>query len=67
MKNLDESAVVQTGWPWVYNLYMDPKEQRSTWHRYFEWGMTAVGSFAAVHFATYKRYPMKSLGLETPM
>jgi hypothetical protein len=29
--------------------------------------MTAVGSFAAVHFATYKRYPMKSLGLETPM
>ena len=66
MKNLDKSAVVQTGWPWVYDLYMDPKEQRSTGHRYFEWGMTAVSSFAAAHFATYAKYPMKSLGLETP-
>jgi len=45
---------------------MDPKEQRSTGHRYFEWGMTAVSSFAAAHFATYKQYPMKDLGLGTP-
>lgn len=67
MKNLDESVLTSTGdWPWVYNLYMDPKEQRSTGHRYFEWGLTAVKSMLTSHMMTYVKYPRKSLGLETP-
>jgi arylsulfatase A-like enzyme len=66
MKNLDESVLSKAVWPWVYNLYMDPKEQRSTGHRYFEWGLTAVVSFMTDHGKTYNKYPMKSLGLELP-
>ncbi len=67
MRNLDESVLTSTGdWPWVYNLYMDPKEQRSTGHRYFEWGLAAVKPMLAAHLATFVKYPRKSLGLETP-
>lgn len=67
MRNLDESVLTSTGdWPWVYNLYMDPKEQRSTGHRYFEWGFAAIKPMLTSHVATYFRYPRKSLGLETP-
>ena len=36
-RNLDESIPVRTGMaPWVYNLYMDPKEQASQGHARFE-------------------------------
>lgn len=67
MKNLDESVLTSTGdWPWVYNLYMDPKEQRSTGHRYFEWGLAAVKPMLEGHVATYAKYPRKNLGLATP-
>ena len=67
MRNLDESVLTSTGdWPWVYNLYMDPKEQRSTGHRYFEWGFAAIKPILTSHLATYLKYPRKSLGLETP-
>lgn len=67
MRNLDESVLTSTGdWPWVYNLYMDPKEQRSTGHRYFEWGLAAVKPILTSHLATYFKFPRKSLGLETP-
>ncbi len=66
MKNLDESVLSKAVWPWVYNLYMDPKEQRSTGHRYFEWGLTAVVSMLNDHAGTYAKFPMKSLGLELP-
>ena len=67
MRNLDESVLTSTGdWPWVYNLYMDPKEQRSTGHRYFEWGLAAVKPMLESHVATYMKYPRKNLGLGTP-
>jgi arylsulfatase A-like enzyme len=67
MRNLDESVLTGTGdWPWVYNLYMDPKEQRSTGHRYFEWGFAAVSPMMRVHLGTFMKYPRKSLGLEVP-
>ena len=67
MRNLDESVLTSTGdWPWVYNLYLDPKEQRSTGHRYFEWGLAAVKPMLESHFATYIKYPRKNLGLATP-
>ena len=66
-QNIDASALVSTGLsPWIFNLYMDPKEQVSSGHRYFEWGLPQVVAFAKAHAATYAKYPMKSLGLEVP-
>jgi arylsulfatase A-like enzyme len=66
-QNIDESTLVPTGGsPWVFNLYMDPKEQRSSGHRYFEWGLPRVLGFLKAHAATYRKYPIKSLGLDVP-
>jgi arylsulfatase A-like enzyme len=66
-QNIDESTLVATGaTPWVFNLYMDPKEQRSSGHRYFEWGLPRVLGFIKGHAATYRNYPMKDLGLDVP-
>ena len=53
-------------WPWVYNLYMDPKGQRGTGHRYFEWELTAVVGMLNDHAGTYAKSLMKNLGLELP-
>ena len=66
-QNIDESTLVATaGAPWVYNLYTDPKEQRSSGHRYFEWGLPRVLGFLKSHAGTYGKYPMKDLGLAVP-
>lgn len=66
-KNLDQSTVEDIGMsPWVYNLYVDPKEQISTGHRYFEWGIPGMMSLITAHLATYKKYPMKDIGLKKP-
>ncbi|NIG52984.1 arylsulfatase [Chitinophaga sp. Cy-1792] len=66
-KNLDQSTIENIGMsPWVYNLYVDPKEQLSTGHRYFEWGIPGVMSLISAHLATYKKYPMKDIGLSKP-
>ncbi len=66
-KNIDESSLLPTGsTPWVFNLYMDPKEQVSTGHRFFEWGLPRVVGLAGAHLATFRSYPMKSIGLEVP-
>lgn len=66
--NLDESALVSTGMsPWVYNLYLDPKEMKSVGHRTFEWGLPSVVSLLNRHMATYRKYPMKDLGLAKPV
>ena len=64
-RNIDESTLEDTGAPWLYNLYMDPKEQLSSGHRYFEWGMPRMFGFAKAHMATYKKYPMKDLGIDS--
>ncbi|GGF39790.1 arylsulfatase [Echinicola rosea] len=66
-KNLDQSVVQQTGMaPWVYNLYVSPKEQVSTGHRYFEWGLPVMLGYIRDHLATYQKYPMKDIGLKKP-
>ncbi|NOS74838.1 MAG: arylsulfatase [Methyloglobulus sp.] len=66
-QNIDESTLVPTGTtPWVFNLYTDPKEQRSSGHRYFEWGLPRVVGFIKAHAGTYQKYPMKNLGLDVP-
>ncbi len=66
-RNIDESTLLTTGTaPWVYNLYMDPKERQSTGHRYFEWGLPRVVGFVKSHEATFVEFPMKDLGLKVP-
>lgn len=66
-RNLDESTVSALGMsPWVYNLYMDPKEQASTGHSRFEWGIPQVLQRAGRHNATFEKYPRKDIGLKKP-
>ena len=63
-RNLDENTLVQVGIaPWVYHLYMDPKEQTSQDHSRFEWGIPQVLQRAAKHNATFEKYPRKDIGL----
>lgn len=66
--NIDESVLVSAGLsPWVYNLYLDPKEQKSVGHRTFEWGLPRVVGLVGKHMETYRKYPMKDLGLIKPV
>ncbi len=66
-RNLDESTVSEVGMsPWVYNLYMDPKEQASIGHSRFEWGIPQVMQRAQRHAATFVDYPRKDIGLGKP-
>lgn len=63
-RNLDQTLLSNIGTaPWVFNLNVDPKEQASEGHRYFEWGMPAVISFQKRHIATMKKYPNTDIGL----
>ncbi|MFL9485127.1 arylsulfatase [Chitinophagaceae bacterium LWZ2-11] len=66
-KNLDQSTIQSIGMsPWVYNLYVDPKEQLSSGHRFFEWGIPGMMGLISAHLATYQKYPMKDIGLKKP-
>lgn len=66
-RNLDESTLNNLGMaPWVYNLYMDPKEQSSQGHSRFEWGLPQVLQKAGRHSATFEKYPRKDIGLKKP-
>jgi len=66
-RNLDESTLNDLGMsPWVFNLYMDPKEQGSTGHSRFEWGIPQVLQRAGRHGATFEKYPRKDIGLRKP-
>lgn len=63
-QNIDESTLQSVGMsPWVYNLYMDPKEQVSSGHRYFEWGLPRILGFVNRHIDSVRRYPPKDIGL----
>ena len=66
--NIDESMLISTGMsPWVYNLYLDPKEMKSVGHRTFEWGLPNILQLVNRHMASYRKYPMKELGLAKPV
>lgn len=62
-KNIDQSSLLPVSVPWVYNLYTDPKEQISSGHRYFEWGLPQVNRMIGTHLATFAKYPAKDIGL----
>lgn len=47
---------------WLFNLYIDPKEQLTVGHRMNAWLATMVVETKA-HLATFKKYPPKDVGL----
>lgn len=66
-RNLDETTVSDVGMsPWVYNLYTDPKEQASTGHSRFEWGLPQALQRVQRHLATFADYPSTDIGLGKP-
>lgn len=63
MMNIDYSSVGQVGLaPWLFNLYIDPKERMPVGHRLNAW-TAVIAAEAKGHAATFKKYPMKEIGL----
>ncbi len=48
--------------PWLFNLYIDPKESMPVGHRLNAWGPT-IGRKLKAHGATFTTYPPKDIGL----
>ena len=60
---IDMAAVVPTGLaPWLFNLYVDPKEEYPVGHRMNAW-TASLGAEMKAHAATFKKFPPKDLGL----
>lgn len=60
--NIDMATVTNLSVPWVFNLYIDPKEQYPVGHRRNAW-MASLGAEAKAHAATFIKYPPKEVGL----
>ena len=62
--NIDMTTVSNVGLaPWLFNLYIDPKEQYPVGHRMNAWLASMVAELKA-EAATFKKYPPKEVGLE---
>jgi arylsulfatase len=48
--------------PWLFNLYIDPKEELPVGHRRNAW-LASLGAEAKAHLMTFKKYPPKKVGL----
>jgi arylsulfatase len=46
-------------------LYLDPKEQIPS-HHGFEWGYPRAINLVRYHMGTFKKYPVKDIGLNVP-
>ncbi len=61
---IDMSTVEGVGTaPWLFNLYIDPKEEYPVGHRMNAW-LATMGAEMKVHGATFAKYPPKKIGLE---
>lgn len=61
--DIDMSTITDVGLaPWVFNLYIDPKEQYPVGHRMNAW-LASLGAEMKAHAATFKKYPPKDIGL----
>ena len=61
--HIDYSLVQDVGLaPWLFNLYIDPKEQSPVGHRRNAW-LATLGAALNAHAATFKTYPPKNVGL----
>ena len=60
---MDYSTVQDVGLaPWMFNLYIDPKEEMPVGHRRGAW-LATLGAKLKTHAATFKKYPPKQIGL----
>ncbi len=60
---IDYSTVSDVGLaPWLFNLYIDPKEEMTVGHRMNAWLATLTAQLK-MHAATFKKYPPKNIGL----
>ncbi|MEE4189156.1 MAG: sulfatase-like hydrolase/transferase [Roseobacter sp.] len=60
---IDMATVVPTGLaPWLFNLYIDPKEEYPVGHRMNAW-TASLGAELKAHGATFVKFPPKDLGL----
>jgi arylsulfatase len=61
--DIDMSQSRKTGLsPWLFNLYIDPKEEYPVGHRLNAF-LASLGSELKAHGATFKVYPPKNIGL----
>jgi arylsulfatase len=49
--------------PWLFNLYIDPKEEYAVGHRMSPW-LATMGAEMKAHGATFAKFPPKKIGLE---
>lgn len=60
---IDMSTVQDVGLaPWLFNLFIDPKEQFPVGHRRNAW-LASLGAEMKAHAATFRKFPAKDLGL----
>jgi arylsulfatase A-like enzyme len=61
--DIDMTTVSPVGLaPWVFNLYIDPKEQYPVGHRLNAW-MASMAAEMKAHAATFRKFPPKNIGL----
>lgn len=61
--HIDMSTLQDVGLsPWLFNLYIDPREQMAVGHRRNAW-LASLVSEAKAHGATFKQFPPKDVGL----
>ncbi|UCM18227.1 arylsulfatase [Ensifer adhaerens] len=61
--NIDMTTVSDVGLaPWLFNLYIDPKEEYPVGHRMNAFLASMLAEMKA-HAATFKKYPAKNIGL----
>lgn len=61
--HIDMATVHDTGTaPWLFNLYIDPKEEQPVGHRMNAW-LASLATEMGAHAATFKKFPPKKVGL----
>lgn len=62
--DIDMATITDVGLaPWLFNLYIDPKEQYPVGHRLNPW-LASLGQEFKAHADTFKKYPPKDVGLK---
>ena len=62
--DIDMATISDVGLaPWLFNLYIDPKEQYPVGHRMNAW-LASLGQEFKAHAATFQKYPPKDIGLK---
>jgi arylsulfatase A-like enzyme len=60
---IDQSTITKSGLaPWLFNLYIDPKESRVVGHALNAW-TASIAAEAKYHAASFVKFPPKNVGL----